>query len=61
MPTATPTMKEALALLYMSLRNQGTTTATNLTISNDAGTVIAKATLSDDGVTFTKTELVAGP
>jgi hypothetical protein len=60
-PTATPTLKEALMLLYMALRNEGTTTATNLTISNDAGTVIAKATLSDDTTTFTKTELVAGP
>jgi hypothetical protein len=60
-PAATPTLKEALMLLYMALRNEGTTTATNLTISNDTGTVIAKATLSDDTTTFTKTELVAGP
>lgn len=29
-------------------------------IHNDAGTKIAKATLSDNGTTFTKTELVSG-
>lgn len=60
-PAATPTVAQALMLLYMSLRNAGTTTATSLTVSNDAGTVICKATLSDDGTTFTKAEFVSGP
>lgn len=60
-PTATPTVGTALMLLYMALRNAGTTTATTLTIANSAGTVIAKATLSDDSTTFTKAILVAGP
>lgn len=60
-PSATPTVSEALMLLYMALRNAGTTTATTLTIANSAGTVIAKSTLSDNGTTFSKAALVAGP
>ena len=60
-PSATPTIKAALMLLYMALRNDLKSTATSLTISNDAGTVICKATLSDDGTTFERAELVSGP
>jgi hypothetical protein len=60
-PTATPTVGTALMLLYMALRNAGTTTGSTLTIANSAGTVICKGTLSDDGTTFTKAILVAGP
>lgn len=60
-PSATPTVANALMLLYMALRNAGTTTATTLTIANSAGTVICKATLSDDTTTFTKAILVTGP
>lgn len=60
-PAATPSIKAALMLLYMALRNAETTTASSFTISNDAGTVICKATLSDDATTFTKAELVSGP
>lgn len=59
-PTATPTIKQALMLLYMALRNKAATTSTEQAIYNDAGTKIAKATLSDDGTTFTKDELVSG-
>lgn len=55
-PTATPTVRTALMLLYMALRNKRTTTATTDTISNDAGTTITTSTLSDDTVTFTKGE-----
>jgi hypothetical protein len=60
-PSATPSLGAAIMLLYMALRNLHTSTATVESIANDAGTVIAKATLSDDGTTFTKAELVAGP
>ncbi len=55
-PTATPTVRTALMLMYMALRNKRTTTASADTISNDAGTTIATSTLSDDTVTFTKGE-----
>jgi hypothetical protein len=55
-PTATPTIRTALMLLYMGLRNRTTTTATEQTIQNDAGATIATAALSDDGTTMTKGE-----
>jgi len=55
-PSATPTTKQALMLLYMALRNRTTTTASAQTIQNDAGSTIATATLSDDGTTMTKGE-----
>jgi hypothetical protein len=60
-PPATPTLKQALMYLYMALRDETNTTATLITIKNDAGTVICKATLSDDATTFVKGELVSGP
>ena len=59
-PSATPTLNEAIMLLYMALRNETQTTLSELKITNDAGTVICKATLLDDGSIFTKTELGSG-
>lgn len=59
-PSATPTFENALMLIYMVLRNKLNTTSTLLEVHNDVGTVIAKATLSDDGTTFTRDEMVAG-
>lgn len=59
-PTATPTIRTALMLLYMMGRNNATVTATEKGVYNDAGTKIAKSTLSDDGTTFTDGELVSG-
>lgn len=55
-PAATPTLRTAVMLLYMNLRNRTTTTETAQTIQNDAGTTIATAVLSDDGTTMTKAE-----
>jgi hypothetical protein len=60
-PAATPTFREAVMLVYMALRNRVTQTATTRTIQNDAGTVIVKATTSDDGTVYTRTELTSGP
>lgn len=60
-PTATPTPAQAMMLLYMSLRDQSTSTATTYSVTNNAGTVIAKSTLSDDGTTFTRQKMVSGP
>ena len=47
--------------LYMIARNQVTVTASSKTFSNDAGTVVFKKALSDDGVTYTEAEVAAGP
>lgn len=55
-PTPTPTLRTGLMLLYMALRNKTTSTATQTTISNNAGTTIAAAAQSDDTVTYEKGE-----
>lgn len=60
-PSATPVINDALMFLYMYLRNGRTTTASLDTLQNNAGTVIAKSTLSDDGTTFTRAKMVSGP
>lgn len=61
-PPATPTVGEALALLYMALRNASTMDTSGIyTIADDAGTVICKATVTDDGTTVTVPKLVTGP
>jgi hypothetical protein len=59
-PSATPSLRNAVMLLYMALRNKSTTTSTTQTISNNAGTTIAQAALSDDGTTFERAELGSG-
>lgn len=59
-PTATPTIKTALMLLYMIARNKLTTTSTELGVYNDAGTKITKKALSDDGTTYTEGEMASG-
>ncbi len=59
-PSATPTFEKALMLMYMALRNQLLTTASELSIYNDAGTKIAKKALSDDGTTYTEDEMISG-
>lgn len=59
-PSATPSMKEILAYFWMAFRNQGTATSAQMTIASDDGTVLAKATLSDNGTTFTKSEMISG-
>ncbi len=56
-PDSTPTIYQALMLSYMSLRNEHTATSNEESIKNNAGTVIATATLSDDGTTYTKGQL----
>lgn len=60
-PAATPTARAALMLLYMMARNANKSTSTERRVVNDVGTVIAKATMSDDGTTFDQGELTAGP
>ena len=60
-PSATPAMRALLAVLYMNARNAKTVTATSKTYSNDAGTVVYKSALTDNGTTYAEAELVTGP
>lgn len=53
-PSATPTLFQAVELLYMSLRNNHTASSGQEAIFNSAGTQISIAQLTDDGTTFTK-------
>ena len=57
-PGATPTIKTALMLLYMHLRNEQVETATEQTIANNAGDAILTAPMNDDGTEFTKGKFV---
>lgn len=60
-PATTPTARALVMLLYMALRNDSAATASERRIKNDAGTVVTKAPLADDGTTFTQGKLVTGP
>jgi hypothetical protein len=63
-PTATPTLRTAVMLLYMALRNRTdvTTTGTDyLKVFNDSDVVIAKKQLTDDGTDFSEAEMETGP
>lgn len=60
-PSSTPTLATAVMLPYMAIRNKLDTTATAFEVHNDAGTVIAKKTLSDDGTTYSEAKMVSGP
>lgn len=61
-PPVTPTMEEAVAWLYKVFRNKKTQNATDWKLYDDAGsTVDSKATVSADGTTATKAEVVTGP
>ena len=60
-PPVNPTLAQAIMALYMALRNQTQTTSGQIKYTNDAGNVIFKCNLADDGTTFTKSECVAGP
>ena len=60
-PSATPSPRAAIMALYMALRNKLDVTATTKSVTNDAGTVIFKKALSDDGTTYSEAEAVSGP
>ena len=53
-PSATPTLFQALMLLYMSLRNNHTASGSQEVICNNAGTTVTTASLSDSGTVYTK-------
>ena len=59
-PTATPTLRTGLMLLYMALRNKAVvqTSGTDaLEFYNDAGTKITQKLLTDDGSDLTEAEM----
>lgn len=61
-PAATTTLVGKLGYVYKFLRNKRTQTSTTLSIFNDdAATVDQKATVSDDGTTYTSGEIASGP
>lgn len=60
-PTATPTVEQALMFHYMTLRNTASTSSGCIMVTNDAGTVVWKASLTDTASVFERTKWVAGP
>ena len=60
-PTATPTFEEALMYVYMGLRNKIDITASTKEFHNNAGTVIWKKALTDDGAIYSEAEGITGP
>lgn len=61
-PSATASLKDMIRWIYKLSRNKMTSTASAVQLYNDAGsTVDQKATISDDGTTFTRDEFGAGP
>jgi hypothetical protein len=62
-PTATPTIRTGMMLMYMALRNKTVTQTSGtdaLEVYNDAGTIIAKKLLTDDGDDYTAAEMTSG-
>jgi hypothetical protein len=61
-PAATATLKNMIAYLYKAWRNRSTqTSATYSLYADDATTVDQKATVADDGTTFSRGEIATGP
>lgn len=61
-PAATTTLAAKIGYLYKAFRNKITQTATEQKLfADDASTVDQKATISDDGTTYTKGEVGTGP
>ena len=61
-PAATTTLIGKIGYLYKGWRNRSTQTSTTYSLYNDdATTVDQKATVSDNGTTFDRTEIATGP
>ena len=61
-PAATTTLAAKINYIYKALRNKVTQTASTFSLFADDGTTVdQKATVSDDGTTFTRGELGSGP
>ncbi len=60
-PPATPTLEEMITYLYFKMRNKTETTSAEDAMYDNAGTTkVMKATLADNGTTFTKEEYGTG-
>jgi len=62
-PAATPTLRTGLMLMYMALRNQVKTQTSGvdaLEVYNNAGTLIAKKLITDDGADYTEAKMTSG-
>lgn len=62
-PATTPTVRTALMLLYMALRNKldvATVATDTLEIHNDAGTRITQKLLTDDGTDYSEAKMISG-
>lgn len=53
-PGASPTMAQAIALLYMAVRNKLDVTSSAKEIHNNAGSVVFTKALTDDGTTYSE-------
>ena len=61
-PAATTTLAVKINYIYKFLRNKITTTSSQISIYDDAGTTVdQKSTISDDATTFTRGEFGTGP
>jgi len=63
-PSATPSLRNAAMLMYMALRDRldvDTSGTDALEVYNDAGVVIAKKLVTDDGTTYSEAKMVTGP
>lgn len=61
-PAATTSLAAKINYLYKAWRNKKTQTATTHSLFDDAGTTVdQKSTVSDDGATATRGEMVTGP
>ena len=61
-PPLAPTLEQSITWLYKVMRNRTTQTATQWSLlADDESTVDAKATVSDNGTTAIKQEIVTGP
>ncbi len=64
-PSATPTHRDALMLIYMALRNRLDVDTSGGTdhkeVYNDANVVITKKVLTDDGSTYREDKMITGP
>ena len=64
-PSATPSLRNAVMLLYMALRNKLDVETSGspdvLQVHNNAGTVIAKKQLTDSGGDYSEAKMESGP
>lgn len=59
-PAITPTPRTLGMLLYMALRNKLDVTSGFKEVHNDAGTLITKKVLTDDGATYSEAKMISG-